>query len=180
MVRFLYLILTGLVGAALVHVLEIFLIPAFAQNDAWARIAKSEPTSVFRTIGTDLDLGDRMAVANKGFVLGTCHFTLENGPVLIRSPKAPSFWSMSVYNRRGENIFSVNDRITPNGDLDILVATPVQIIELQNDMPEDLNETVFAEADTDEGFVILRTFLEEESLRAQSNSFISESTCETF
>lgn len=180
MVRLLYLIITGLVGAALVHVLEIFMIPAFAQNDAWARIAQSEPTGTFRNIGDNLDLGDRMAVASKGFVLGTCHFTLENGPILIRGPQAPSFWSMSVYNRRGENIFSVNDRITPNGDLDILVATPVQIIELQNDMPEDLNETVFAEADTQEGFVILRTFLEEASLRTQANAFISGSSCEPF
>lgn len=175
-----YLILTGLIGAALVHILEIFMIPALAQNDAWARITGAGTPGTFRLVTPELDLGDRMAVASTGFVLGTCHFILENGPILIRGPQAPSFWSMSVYNRRGENIFSVNDRITPNGELDILVATPVQIIELQNDMPDELSESVFAEADTEEGFVILRTFLEEESLRSQAGAFISGSSCEAY
>lgn len=180
MIRLAYLVLTAFVGAALVHILEIFTIPALATNDAWARISRQSSPGIFRLVTPDMHLGDRMAIASKGFVLGVCHFSLDDGPVLVRGPQAPSFWSMSVYNRRGENIFSVNDRITPNGELDILVATPVQIIELQNDMPAELSETVFAEADTGEGFVILRTFLEVDSQRSQADAFVAGSTCETY
>lgn len=178
--KLLHVLLTGTLGAGLVHICTLFLIPIVAQNDAWARLSTLAQTGSFSVIEPNAGIASSMRALDRNFVVGGCQFSLREGPVLIRGLKAPDFWSLSVFNRRGENIFSVNDRISTDGTLDVIVATPVQIIELQNDMPDELKRSVFAEAPIDEGFVVLRAFKGEESLAAQARSFIDNSVCENF
>ncbi|MGB8819191.1 MAG: DUF1254 domain-containing protein [Rhizobiaceae bacterium] len=119
-----------------------------------------------------------MATFDPNFVFGSCRIDLRNGPVGFTGGSSPGFWSLSVYNRQGANVFSINDRTMQGNNLDVVIATPQQLIELQKDLPAELANSVFAEADVGEGFVLLRAFVAEESLRAQSVDFIRSTACE--
>ena len=55
-------------------------------------------------------------------------------------PARCPFWSVSVYDRSGQNIYSFNDRTPPDGNLDFVVLTPAQMIELRKDLPDGIRE----------------------------------------
>lgn len=176
--KILYTALLGAVGAVLVHIITLFLIPHFAQNDAWARLPKAGDDGLFTVISPNDPIAVSVATFDPNFVFGSCRIDLRNGPVGFTGGSSPGFWSLSVYNRQGANVFSINDRTMQGNNLDVVIATPQQLIELQKDLPAELANSVFAEADVGEGFVLLRAFVAEESLRAQSVDFIRSTACE--
>ena len=45
---------------------------------------------------------------------------------------------MSIYDRSGRNIYSFNDRTAMEGELDVVVVTPLQMVELRKDLPKTL------------------------------------------
>jgi uncharacterized membrane protein len=178
MTKALYALVLGLVGALLVHIVTIFLIPRLAENDAWARLSKTTQAGVFSVVGEKSDIASSMQSFDPDFVIAACQFSLVNGPVALTGGSAPDFWSLSIYNHQGANIFSINDRTTQNGELDVVITTPLQLIEFQKDMPPELADSVFAETDVDDGFVILRAFVPEPSLRPQVEEFLKSAICE--
>lgn len=178
MARLVYALFLGLFGALLVHILTIFMIPQMADNDAWARLSGAASQDGFAVISRDDAIAASMRSFDPNFVIGACRISLADGAVSISGEPAPDFWSLSVYNRQGANLFSVNDRSLKGGLLDVVVATPLQLIEFQKDMPPELSDSVFAEADMREGFVILRAFVPNESQRAQAAAFVTSSSCE--
>ncbi len=178
MAKAFYALMLGLVGALLVHILTIFLIPRMAQNDAWARLSRTTQAGVFTVIDEKSDIAASMRAFDPNFVIAACQFSLADGPIGLSGSSTPDFWSLSVFNRQGANIFSINDRTTQSGELDVVVATPLQLIEFQKDMPPELANSVFAEADVRDGFVLIRAFVPEDSLRPQVTQFIRNSSCE--
>jgi uncharacterized membrane protein len=178
MLKFLYAIVVGLVGAGLVHIVTLLLIPSVSENDAWARLSNVTKEGAFTIIDAQSKIASSMRALDPNFVVGACQFSLDDGPVLLSGDGKTNFWSLSIFNKRGENLFSINDRITNNGLLDMVIATPLQFIEFQNDMPAELQNSVFAQADVKEGFVILRAFTANESERQRVRTFMETSECE--
>jgi uncharacterized membrane protein len=178
MTRMLYAVILGFVGALLVHISALFLIPRMAENDAWARLSKTTQPGVFSIIDEASDIASSMRAFDPNFVMAACQFSLGDGPVSLAGNSAPDFWSLSVFNRQGANIFSINDRSMQGGVLDVVVATPLQLIEFQKDMPPELANSVFAEADVKDGFVVLRAFVPEASMKAEVTEFIKTASCD--
>jgi uncharacterized membrane protein len=176
--RFLYLLTLGGLGALLVHILTIFLIPIFAENDAWARLPKPEQDDVFTLLNPEDQLAANMRAFDPNFVFGACRFDLSDGPYSITGGTAPTFWSLSVYNRGGINVFSINDKGLQGNSLDVVIATPLQIMEMQTDAPAELAGSVFVEVESAEGFVLLRSYVREKGLFAQVQTFVGSARCE--
>ena len=178
MAKTFYALALGLLGALLVHIATIFLIPRMAENDAWARLSRTSQPGAFSIAEANSDIAASMRAFDPNFVIAACQFSLAEGPVSLAGSAAPDFWSLSIFNRQGANIFSINDRSMQDGLLDVVVATPLQLVEFQKDMPTELVNSVFAEADVRDGFVMLRAFVPEASMRAQVVNFIKSASCE--
>jgi uncharacterized membrane protein len=176
--RLIYAFIVGLIGAGIVHIVSLLLIPLVSQNDAWARLSTVTKPGTFALIEQQSTIASSTRALDPNFIVGACQFSLQEGPVVLSAEGKTNFWSLSIYNKRGENLFSINDRITNNGLLDMVIATPLQFIEFQNDMPVELQNSVFAQADVQEGFVILRAFIANESERARVRAFVENSGCE--
>lgn len=177
MLRYLYPIAIGLFGAGIIHIVVVFLVPEFSQRDAWSRLAmKADLYAV-----TSLAPGqDGVAIAHSADPLMpvvACRFDLADGVVQVRAPGVVPFWSVSVYNRGGENIYSFNDRTAEDGRLDFAVVTPDQMIEVRKDLPEDLRKSVFVESQSEEGIVVVRAFSPDTSWDAIVNAFLSGTSC---
>ena len=54
--------------------------------------------------------------------------------VRIKAPGNVPFWSVSVYDRSGHNIYSFNDHTATGGKLDSVVLTPAQMIEVRKEL----------------------------------------------
>lgn len=176
--RIIYLLVLSGLGALFVHILTIFMIPSFAENDAWARLPKPNDEGYFTLMRPGEALATNMRAFDPNFEFGACRYDLTDGPFSLTGEIAPTFWSLSVYNRSGINVYSINDKSQQGSNLDVIIATANQITELQTEVPPELSNSVFVEVDTAEGFILLRSYVPEENLREQARVFIRTTGCQ--
>lgn len=179
MIRFAYALLVGVVGAGIVHIAILFLLPYVTERDAWTRMAGLG--DVHETIVIEgVDAGRVLATPDPLFLAAACRFELDGGPVRISAPDRVQFWSLSVYDRMGQNIFSLNDRTASAGELDIVILKPVHMLELRNAFPDDFASSIFVEAEIETGMAVIRSFLQDESWRARVSGYLQSVTCDPY
>jgi uncharacterized membrane protein len=177
MLRIAYAIALGLFGAGIVHIVILLLVPELSERDAWSRL--SAAAGPYRMIRIDPDAGGSALVGSVDplFHAAACRFDLSDGVVQVSAPGNVPFWSVSVYNRGGQNIYSFNDRTAATGLLDFVILTPTQMIELRKDLPEELQQSIFVEAPLDEGIVVVRAFVPDESWEEVVSRYLGGVSC---
>ena len=176
--RLLHVVLLGLLGAGIVHIVVLMLVPEFSERDAWSRLAMA--SDLYKMTRLDAEAGGAPVVKSVDplFYAAACRFDLTDGLVRIKAAGRVPFWSVSVYDRNGHNIYSFNDRNANSGTLDAVVLTPAQMIEVRKDLPEDLQGAIFVAAPLDEGIFVIRAFVPDESWKPIVSRFLSQSSCE--
>lgn len=177
MARLLHALLVGLVGAGIVHIAILFFLPVFTEKDAWARLAEAGgPYRVVRLEQGNPSLRS-LASPNPFFEAVACRFDLSDGALhLIGEGRVP-FWSISVYDRRGLNIYSLNDRTATDDALDFVVVTPAQMLTMRKEVPAEFTQSIFVEADLAEGIVVVRAFVPDESWREAVSTYLEGIAC---
>lgn len=177
MLRVLYAVVIGLFGAAIVHIVILMMLPQFSDRDAWSRLAMS--ADLYRIVRIDAAAGETPIVKSIDplFYAAACRFDLSEGIVHVQSPGNSPFWSVSVYDREGQNIYSFNDRTAESRALDFVVLTSAQMIELRKALPEDLAKSIFVEAALNEGIVVVRGFVPDQSWRQSVAGFLDGIAC---
>jgi uncharacterized membrane protein len=177
MLRIAYALVAGLIGAGIVHIAVLLLLPDFSERDAWARLeAQAGLYSVLRINGSPAG-GVLRRSSDPLMLVNACRFSLEDGFAHIKAPGQVPFWSVSIYDRGGQNIYSFNDRANQGGELDIVVLTPAQMIDIRKVLPEDLVTSVFVEADVREGIVLVRAFVPDETWAPRVDAYLATMSC---
>jgi uncharacterized membrane protein len=172
----LHALVLGLVGAGIVHIAILLMLPSYSQRDAWSLLSRQANYYAI----TRLDPPDAppvIAAMDPLFDAAACRFDLRDGTLHMTGRGDVPYWSMSVYDRAGQNIFSMNDRSSTDGALDFVVATPEQMIDLRNALPPEYNRAVFVEADVDEGVVVVRAFAPDESWEPTVTRYLASLNC---
>lgn len=177
MLRFVHAVILGLLGAGIIHVSILLLVPQFSERDAWSRLAMA--ADLYKVVRFDTQRGKALAVKSGDplFYAAACRFDLNDGVVNIRSSGRPPFWSVSVYNRAGQNIYSFNDRAATDGALDFVVATPSQMVEIRKELGADYQQSIFVETALDEGIVVVRSFVPDDSWNKAVSNFLDTMSC---
>ncbi|MFP3649249.1 hypothetical protein, partial [Paraburkholderia sp. SIMBA_054] len=55
----------------------------------------------------------------------TCRFDLADGPVHITTGANVPYWSLSIYAPNGDNLYSLNDSVSNESKLDLILADPI-------------------------------------------------------
>jgi uncharacterized membrane protein len=162
MARLIHALILGLVGAGVAHIAVLLLIPAYSQRDAWSVLSEQ---SNYYTLTLLNPQGAKPLIGSIDplFLAAACRFDLDDGVLHIIGDSDVPYWSLSVYDRAGQNIYSLNDRSSSGGTPDFVVATPVHMIDLRNALPPEFDRSVFIEADTGEGIVVIRAFAPDET-----------------
>lgn len=176
MLKFFYAILVGLVGAGIVHVAVLLLLPQFSKRDAWQSLADS--ADFYKAVRIDANDGGPPLVEGMDplFHAAACRFDLKEGPVRLHASGTVPFWSASVYDRAGQNLYSFNDRAS-EGALDFVVLTSDQMIEVRKSAPEDYRASVFVQVPVGEGIVVVRTFVPDPTWEASTTDFLARLAC---
>lgn len=177
MLRLLYVLLIGIVGAGIVHIAVLLLLPQFSERDAWSSLA--EAADVYKAVRIDAADGSPPIVkaVDPLFHAAACRFDLDEGPVRLSAPGAVPFWSVSIYNRAGQNVYSFNDRATEKGALDFVVLTSEQMIEVRKAMPEDFQKSIFVQVPVGEGMVVIRSFVPDPTWEEATSEFLARVAC---
>ena len=175
--RALFTLLAGLVGAGIVHISVLMLVPYYASRDAWSQVSALGADYAFAAVAGE-PARKLLADIDPLFEVAVCRFDLTGGLVHASASGTLPFWSVSVFNQRGENIYSFNDRNMSGAGLDVTVATPVQMVELRKDLPEEFAQSIFIEADMTKGMIVLRMFRPDALTAQKALAFLASAKCE--
>ncbi|EJF77653.1 hypothetical protein MCO_00791 [Bartonella sp. DB5-6] len=177
MTRFIHAVLLASIGAVIVHICVLFLLPYWMRDNIWIGLKKSGAPYQF------IDLDARNPIqqsADPLFLLKVCRFDLENGPVHLKALKTIQFWSLAAYTYDGMIFYSLNDRTSPDATLDLIIGKPVQIIELKQPKSKNNANSVLIAKNVNKGFVVLRSFAPTALAKKESEAFLSSATCHMF
>ncbi|MBE7183636.1 MAG: DUF1254 domain-containing protein [Methylobacterium mesophilicum] len=171
MTKVFYAIVVGLVGAGIVHVAMLLLLPSLSQRDAWTALSAAAP--LYETVAQDRAPA---ALGRDPFLSSAaCRFDLSDGPVTVTAEGTVPFWSVSVYGRRGQNLYSLTDRALA-GRLAIMLLDPSQAAAQHGAEPDPEAPTP-VQVDTDEGILVLRGFDPDPSWNASVRAFLASLRC---
>lgn len=179
MFRIIFAILTGIFGAALLHLIIILSLPHFTAGDANTRVEAEGDMNRFYILG---DKPDAAGLSNGDPYVKTavCIFDLEEAPMRFTAKGNVPFWSLAIYDSASNEVFSMNDRTSVGGVLDVLVATPIQLTGLRKALPEALEQTILVEMQRPEGYAVLRTLAPQASFNDATRRFLAEAGCDEY
>jgi uncharacterized membrane protein len=175
--RTILFIVGGLLLGGIIHVAIVFLVPYYAGNDAWAQMQRFGPDGQFNTLPTPEAGAEPLAALDPRMIEAVCRFNLSNGPVRIQAEFPDEFWSVAVFDRRGRNVYSLNDRAAERSRLDLVILTPVQMAQLRQDPPASLETAIVLELPISAGFVMLRVFVPDDSMLPGAQAALAGANC---
>ena len=196
MVKLFHAVLTGLVGAAFLHLVIILALPSFVKADAYHRVlALGEPGRFYRLaekvdatplrgLASDTGVVDRppppLSSEDPFLSLSACAISVADGPVRLYAEGDVPLWTVGIFDRKSNEIYSMSDRTSVSGALDILAGTPAQLTMMRKALPEELSQTILVEVPEDGGYAVLRAFAPAASFRAGVADFLAEAECGAF
>ena len=178
--RYLYLLICGIILAGIIHISIILLIPNYGSRDAWNIISTRSEMWVFRKF-LDNEVGAQtLEDTDPYFRMGACTFNLNEAGLRFTGGTSSNFWSASVFDQDGTVIYSLNNRTAIDERLDLVVLNPVQMVVLREAPPQDIERSVVVEAEIENGFVVLRQFQAGIYDKATVEIFLDNATCEKF
>ncbi len=172
--RLLYITTCGLVLAAIVHICIVFFIPFFGEKDAARRIMQKSGENQFEVLET-AKYGQTNA--DPFFKLAVCKFNLSVRGIQLASEKTDLFWSASVFSARGRVIYSLNERTAIGNQLRMVVVNPIQMANIRQIQPEELETSIVVETGEQTGFVIIRALLQDPSWEQTVDEFLNNLDC---
>lgn len=172
-----YACVVGLFGAGIVHIVILLLVPEFSERDAWARLESI--SRLYEMTRLDVDRAEIQSIGavDPSFATAACRFDLSDGSVHVAASGQVPFWSASVYDRGGANLYSLTDRSAVDGALNLVILTPDQMIEARRDMPDDLDRSVLIQTPAGEGILVVRAFVPDASWADVVGDFVGRTTC---
>ncbi|PYE28797.1 putative membrane protein [Rhizobium sp. PP-WC-2G-219] len=173
----LYAVLVGLIGAALLHIVIILALPRFTAEDAYSRVlGLYEMDSFFPLTSAPGPTG--LANDDPYLRVAVCGFSVLGGPVRFTASGDVPFWSLAIYDSGSNEIFSMSDATAVNDRVDVVAATPLQLVELRKQPAETIGQTITVEMPEDEGYAVLRALAPLGSYEAAASKFLGEAGCE--
>lgn len=180
MSRFIYATLVGLVGAAVVHLAIVFLLPLVSASTPWNQIAAlTSENRPYPLPGSSNDtaVGNGIHGPDPFFETIVCRYNLADGALHMRSTGRVPLWTVNLYDSLGTGFFSANDRLAASQRLDLLVLDAGQLRYVRQSTPTDLAGAIVAPADDPRGFVVVRVFVPDETWTGISARFADALEC---
>ncbi|MDQ0319588.1 putative membrane protein [Pararhizobium capsulatum DSM 1112] len=177
MYRVLFAVVAGLVGAALLHIVIILALPQFTGKDAYSRVLGLFEMDSFFALSND---PGQTGLSNDDPYLrvAVCAFSVSGGPARFVARGRVPLWFLVIYDENSNEVFSMNDQTAVNGNLDLVMATPIQLVELRKTPSENLAQSIMVEMAGEDGYAVLRALAPTTSYEEIARNFLSESSCE--
>jgi Predicted integral membrane protein len=177
MIRWLLLLLGGVLLGGIVHLATIFVLPRTATQDAYSRLTPIAPVN--RVIALPAPTVDKavMPFMDPAFAEATCRYDLTDGPLKLTVPVSTAYTSISFYTRNDIAYYAINDRAAGRRAIELDLMT----VEQHNEMPEEEDVTaadrLIVESPTVTGLVAIRALAPEPGLMPIAQSVVGAATC---
>jgi len=89
------------------------------------------------------------------------------------------FWSLSLYDNEANNLYSLNSRIVAQGELDLVIGNPIQIMDYkQYGTDQGQRASILTQHTISQGFVILRVYIPSPDWEPLVEAFLQSARCD--
>ena len=174
--RLFWIIAVVLLGLT-VHLAYVLFVPNMEMGRIMSAAAENHAANRFLVLD-EQEAASILGQQSLAFVQGICVLDLKRGPVLVTLDTPASYWMANVYSRKGDNIYSLNDRQVSEVPFSIVVERKKARLfdfESEEEAPED---AAFRVATGDgSGLFVVRVFVQDPAYRARITRTLERSTC---
>ncbi|MDQ0469717.1 DUF1254 domain-containing protein [Labrys wisconsinensis] len=178
MIRFGIWTVVGLLLALTVHLATVLALPRMAERTAYRRLEELGPDGAFAIVPATGPLAEVLPSPDPAMRVAACRYDLSAGPLHLRAPVPPAFFSVSFYTPDGLNYYALNDRAASAGAIELTLYTSVQLAEVRSREGPDTPEALRIEAPQARGVVILRALAATPGMMPVIEDALSQATCQ--
>jgi uncharacterized membrane protein len=177
MIRWILVIVVGVVLGAIVHLTTVMLLPRTATQDAYSRLSAIAPVNTVVPVPAPTPDGATMPFMDPAFARAVCRYDLSSGPIKFSAPVSLAYTSVSFYTRRDIAYYAINDRAAGRRTIELELMTPDQ----HADMPEEEDVTaadrLIVESPTTTGLIAIRALAPEPGLMPMARGAVAAARC---
>jgi uncharacterized membrane protein len=177
MIRWILVIVVGVVLGAIVHLTTVMLLPRTATQDAYSRLSAIAPINTVVPVPAPTPDGATMPFMDPAFASAVCRYDLSSGPIKFSAPVSLAYTSVSFYTRRDIAYYAINDRAAGRRTIELELMTPDQ----HADMPEEEDVTaadrLIVESPTTTGLIAIRALAPEPGLMPMARGAVAAAQC---
>jgi len=180
MIRWVLLILGGVLLGGIVHLATIFVLPRTATQDAYSRLKPIAPVNTVVPLATPTPEKALMPYMDPAFAEAVCRYDLSQGPLKLSVPLSTAYTSVSFYTNEDVAYYAINDRAAGRGAivLDLMTA------EQHADMPENEDITaadrLIVESPSLTGLIAIRALATEPGFMPMAQRAVGAAKCTQF
>lgn len=179
----LLLYVTGAVFVAgLVHIVAILVMPQVAPRDAYTRLAALAKPGEMTLLPRTLPGHQLTPFADPAVAQAVCLYDLANGPLHLHADLPDNrLLTVSFRTRTGQVFYSMTDRASLHGTIDVRIMTQAQLDAEQDSEGDDDNDQPLKElrlvAPDAKGFVLVNALSTYPSERAGAEAEVKSVAC---
>lgn len=178
MIRAVFIVVVGLIGAGIIHIGAVLGLARFVDPDHLTRFAAFGADNRFNLLPRVTPQTQPLPLLDPAFAHALCRFSVAAEPLRIRVTPPDRLWTLALYDRRGVNVYHLNDRVGEGKAVELLVMTARQVARLRESPPEDLDAlTVVEWPGSPEGAALLRAYAPTPAARQLFTQSLAEARC---
>jgi uncharacterized membrane protein len=177
MIRWMLLLLGGVLLGGIVHLATVMALPRTATQDAYSRLSPGTPVNTIVQLPAPTPDKAVMPFMDPAFASAVCRYDLSAGPLKLTVPVGPAYTSVSFYTRFDVAYYAINDRAAGRRSIELDLMTEAQ----HNQMPEDADITaadrLIVESPTLDGLIAIRALAPEPGAMPAVRAALANATC---
>lgn len=177
MMRWLLLLIGGLLLGGIVHLATMLVLPRTASQDAYARLAPIGEVNKMAPIPEPTPKNSPVPFTDPAFAAAVCRYDLSKGPIKFTAPVTIAYTSVSFYTRSGLAYYAINDRAAGRRIIELNLMTTQQREELPEDEDVTAADRLIVESPTTIGLIVLRALAPEPGMMPMVRNAVAAAQC---
>jgi uncharacterized membrane protein len=178
-IRWLLLILGGVLLGGIVHLATVIILPRTATQDAYARLTPIAPVNTVFALPAPTPEKAVMPFMDPAFASAVCRYDLSQGPLKLTVPVSPAYTSVSFYTRNDVAYYAINDRAAGRRVIELDLMTTAQHDQVPEDEEVTAADRLIVESPTPTGLIAIRAMAPEPGLMRAAQASIAAARCGT-
>jgi uncharacterized membrane protein len=178
-IRWMLLILGGVLLGGIVHLATIIILPRTATQDAYARLTAIAPVNTVVALPAPTPEKAVMPFMDPAFASAVCRYDLSQGPLKLTVPVSPAYTSVSFYTRNDVAYYAINDRAAGRRVIELDLMTTAQHEQVPEDEEITAADRLIVESPTPTGLIAIRAMAPEPGLMRAAQAAIAAAKCGT-
>ncbi len=163
--------------ASAVHIVTAVVMPRLEREKTLESIVSSVSSNQLTLVNSEKRDTFILQGVPPDLAIAICPFDISAAPLSITAPLPGSYWSVSIFNLEGENIYTINDKQVGTDQFSALIMREAEQIIQAEDAPQRKGEGIVIRSQTDQGIVLLRTFVPDRAALPRVEDVLAQTHC---